>query len=559
MPTPQDREAARRAQRPVQAALVLLIVVVVALVAAGGLAAYRIYTKANQRFIGQAGPFFAVTEDLSVEMLNEETGVRGFVITGDPSTLAPYRQGKKYVRLELAVIAKDQKFDAHIPPHLRAMRREVASLEAFFAKQIALVRTGPAGRRRAEQQTLVGKSHFDHLRAAEGALIGDAQAVITRSHHEQRRTLISWFALLGAAGLLAIAIATGLLLRVPRRLYRLFREERMARREAEQAGDAARALAHVRDAVVLLDEAGLLRYWNSTAGELFEFKPGDSRSDLFDGAVEGLTESDATGRLIRLRNEQRWLTMAESRFEGGQVFVFRDVTEEQRLERLRADFVATAAHELRTPLAAVYGAVRTLRHQEHALSAEMNATFLEMIEVEAERLKLITDQLLVTAQLDSADLKFQRQTVDAGELCKSVLDTATSTMPEGIDIELSLPKQSVLLDADPDRLRQVVSNLLENAIKYSPAGGRIDVSVEANHDAGSIAVQDRGLGIPLGEQERIFDKFYRLDPAMTRGIGGSGLGLYISRQLIEQMKGTLTVGSENGTGSTFTITLPLAT
>ena len=145
VPTPQDREAARRAQRPVQAALALLIVVVVVLVAAGGLAAYRIYTKANQRFIDQAGPFFAVTEDLSVEMLNEETGVRGFVITGDPSTLAPYRQGKKYVRLELAVIAKDQAFDPHIPPHLRTMRREVASLEAFFAKEIALVRTGLLG------------------------------------------------------------------------------------------------------------------------------------------------------------------------------------------------------------------------------------------------------------------------------------------------------------------------------------------------------------------------------------------------------------------------------
>ena len=390
-------------------------------------------------------------------------------------------------------------------------------------------------------------------------MIGDAQAVITRSHHEQRRTLISWFVLLGTAGLLAVVLAVGLLLRVPRRLYRLFREERMARREAEQAGDAARALAHVRDAVVLLDEAGSLRYWNSTAGELFEFKPGDSRSDLMDGAVEVLAESDATARPIKLRNEQRWLTMAESRFDGGQVFVFRDVSEEQRLERLRADFVATAAHELRTPLAAVYGAVRTLRHQEHTLSPELNATFLEMIEDEAERLKLITDQLLVTAQLDSADLRFQRQTIDVGELCKSVLDTATSSKPEGIDLQLSLPKQSVLLDADPERLRQVVSNLLDNAIKYSPAGGRIKVSVDANHDSGTIAVQDPGLGIPLADQKRIFDKFYRLDPAMTRGIGGSGLGLYISRQLIEQMHGTLTVDSENETGSTFTITLPLAT
>src|SRR5580765_3659766 len=103
MPTPQDREAARRAQRPVRYALALLVCVIGALVAVGAVASYRIYTLGNHRFIDQAGPFFAVTEDLAVEMLNEETGVRGYVITADPKTLGPYYQGKKYVKLELAL------------------------------------------------------------------------------------------------------------------------------------------------------------------------------------------------------------------------------------------------------------------------------------------------------------------------------------------------------------------------------------------------------------------------------------------------------------------------
>jgi len=556
VPTPQDREAARRARRPVEVALLLLVLVVAALVAVGALAAWGIYTKANQRFIDQAGPFFAVTEDLSVEMLNEETGVRGYVITGDPGTLAPYNQGRKYVKLELGLIAKDQGFDPKIPAHLQEMRREVASLQSFFAHEIALVRSGPAGKRRAQARVLVGKAHFDHLRSASGALIADAGSVIERSHREQRSTLINWFVFLGAAGLAAIAIAVGLLLRVPRRLYQLFREERFARRQAEEAGDAARALAHVGDAVVLLDPHGSLRYWNPIAAGLFGLERGDVRSESLDRALEEFA-GGAAARPVTLAGGQRWLTCADSTFEDGRVLVFRDVTDEQRLERLRSDLVATAAHELRTPLAAVYGAVRTLRHQGQPLTPEMSARFLEMIENESERLRIVMDQLLVSAQLESSDLRLDRQPVDVGRLCESIVASVNAGKPLDVQLDVEQPETDVLFDADPDRLRQVVTNLIDNAIKYSPGGGRIELRIAANGDTGTLTVSDHGLGIPVEEHERIFERFYRLDPAMTRGIGGSGLGLYISRQLVEQMGGTLTVSSQHGKGSTFTIKLPL--
>ena len=557
MPTPQDREAARRARRPVEVALLLLVLVVVALVAVGALAAWRIYTKANQRFINQAGPFFAVSEDLSVEMLNEETGVRGYVITGDPSTLAPYNQGKKYVKLELGLIAKDQSFDPKIPADLKAMRREVASLQSFFDDEIALVRSGQAGKRRAQARILVGKAHFDHLRAASGALIADAGSVIKHSHREQRSTLINWFVFLGAAGLAALGIAVGLLLRVPRRLYQLFREERFARRQAEEAGDAARALAHVGDAVVLLDTRGSLRYWNPIAGDLFGLERGDERSDSLDGTLAEFVGAGMAPRPVKLAGGQRWLTCADSTFEDGRLLVFRDVTDEQRLERLRSDLVATAAHELRTPLAAVYGAVRTLRHQGQPLTPEMSARFLEMIESESERLRIVMDQLLVSAQLDSSDLRLDRQPVDVGQLCESIVASVNTGKPLDIELDVEQPETDVVFEADPDRLRQVVANLVDNAIKYSPGGGRIELRIAANGDTGTLAISDHGLGIPVEEQDRIFERFYRLDPAMTRGIGGSGLGLYISRQLVQQMGGTLTVNSQHGTGSTFTITLPL--
>ncbi|HET7130406.1 MAG TPA: ATP-binding protein [Gaiellaceae bacterium] len=543
----------------VRVALALLICIVVALVAAGAFAAYRIYSLGNERFTQQAGPFFAVTEDLAVEMLNEETAVRGYVVTHDPKTLAPYRQGRKYAHLELDLIAKDASFDSDIPGHLAAMRKEVASLEAYFDREIAFVRSGPAGQKRAEVGILAGKGHFDHLRTASAALIADAGDVIKRSQHQQHTTMVIWLTVLGLAGLGAVVIAFGLLLRVPRQLRTLFREERLARRQAERSADAAHALAHVREAVVLVDETTTVRYANPAAVQLFALAEDHLESAPLRrllAEIESQPSAGATQR-VTISGRDHWLTSTRSDFDGGRVVVFRDVSEDHRLEQLRADFVATAAHELRTPLSAVYGAVRTLRQSDHELTPALQAEFLEMIETQSDRLRILMDQLLVSAQLDAVDLQLQIGAVDATALCDDVLAAARIHSPQGVELLLQTPAFRVSVSADPDRLHQVVANLIDNAVKYSPDGGKIAVSVDSDEATGTIAIADHGLGIPADEHERIFEKFYRLDPAMTNGVGGSGLGLYISRQLIRQMGGNLAVNSIVGTGSTFTITLPL--
>ena len=559
MTADHDRDAARRAQRPIRVALALLILIVLALVAAGGFASYRIYTLGNDRFNKQAGPFFAVTEDLAVEMLNEETAVRGYVITHDPKTLAPYRQGRRYAHLELALIAKDASFDPEIPAHLQAMRKEVAFLEAYFAREIALVRRGPEGQKKAEAGIFAGKGHFDHLRTASAALIGDAAHVVKRSQHDQHTTLVIWLTVLGLAGFGVVAIAAVLLRFVPRRLYTLFREEQQARRDAEWSADAARALTHVREAVLLVEDSGAIRYANPSAIALFRLDDGNLESPELRRLIDDETSAPAGApRPVTISGRDHWLTSTRSRFDGGQVVLFRDVSDDRRLERLRSDFVATAAHELRTPLSAVYGAVRTLRRDDHDLPAEMRAQFLEMIETQSERLRVLMDQLLVSAQLDAVDLPLQPQSVDAGAICDDVLAAARVHKPQNIELALHNSTSPVRVTADPDRLRQVVANLIDNAVKYSPGGGEISVSVSSGDTIGTIEVADRGLGIPTDERELVFEKFYRLDPAMTNGVGGSGLGLYISRALIRQMGGELAVRSTHGVGSTFSITLPLA-
>jgi two-component system phosphate regulon sensor histidine kinase PhoR len=250
--------------------------------------------------------------------------------------------------------------------------------------------------------------------------------------------------------------------------------------------------------------------------------------------------------------------VTEAPFEGGRVTVLRDVSEDRELERVRSDFVATAAHELRTPLSAVYGAVRTLRRSDYDLPEETRDAFLGMIESESERLRLLMDQLLASAQLDRGQLHLQLERVDVRPLVEGLVSSVAVNVPGTIELAYDAPDLPLVAVADRERLRQVLANLVDNAVKYSPDGGRVDLRTSRNGATVTIEIEDHGLGIPLDQQERIFEKFYRLDPSMTKGIGGSGLGLYISREFVKEMGGVLTLSSTMGAGSIFTVVLPSA-
>ncbi len=249
--------------------------------------------------------------------------------------------------------------------------------------------------------------------------------------------------------------------------------------------------------------------------------------------------------------------MTAVEFGEGAVYAIRDVTAERALEQARSDFVATASHELRTPIAAVYGAVRTLRRPDVEFSDEDKEIFLKIIETEGERLGSLVEQILVAGQIDAGTVRVSERPVDIVALADAVVTSARVRAPENVELVLDANGNVPPLECDEDKLRQVLVNLVENAVKYSPDGGLVRVEVGAENGHGRIAVHDEGLGIPADEQRRIFEKFFRLDPSLTRGVGGSGLGLYISRELVERMHGRLTVASEPGRGSTFTVELPV--
>jgi signal transduction histidine kinase len=256
-----------------------------------------------------------------------------------------------------------------------------------------------------------------------------------------------------------------------------------------------------------------------------------------------------------LDGRELWVAVSGVDFGEGTVYALRDVTGEHALEKTRSDFVATASHELRTPLAAVYGAVRTLRREDIELSEADRTTFLEMIESEALRLSHIVGQILLAGQLDADAVELSVTECNPAEIAAGVIESASVHLPEGITLSLNADGAPSIM-CDENKLRQVLVNLLDNGIKYSPDGGKVGIRLERDGNGCLIEVSDEGLGIPSSERERIFEKFYRLDPQQTKGVGGSGLGLYICRELVERMDGTLVVDSEPGVGSRFTVALP---
>ena len=340
-------------------------------------------------------------------------------------------------------------------------------------------------------------------------------------------------------------------------------------REVEESADAARVLTYVADGVVLVDQTGTIRLWNPAAdaitGLARDAVIGRSAGDAIAG-WKGIADNIPVGTAsepvqpetfpLETSRGERWISISGVDFFGGIVYAFRDVTDARRLEELKADFVATASHELRTPLAAVYGAAQTLRRHDFALDEAGRDRFVSLIVDESERLNRIVNEILLANQLDAGRLDLVDEPFDAGELVHRVVESAREHGPPGIRFETIVSDPPPSVAADRDRVRQVLVNLVENGIKYSPDGGVIQVGVQPAEGTVTFHVRDQGLGIPADEQARIFEKFYRLDPEMTRGIGGTGLGLYICSELLERMDGRIWVESQEGVGSTFSFELP---
>src|SRR5919202_4638384 len=245
---------------------------------------------------------------------------------------------------------------------------------------------------------------------------------------------------------------------------------------------------------------------------------------------------------------------------AGRIFAFRDISAERVVEQMKSDFVSTVSHELRTPLTSIYGFAETLLRQDVLFGEDERRTFLGYIASESERLTGIVDQLLNVARLDTGDLQVNLAPTDVRAVVSDVVRSAEQAAnANGHRFVLDLPEDPLDAEADADKLRQILANLVDNAVKFSPDGGTVTVGARLADERVEVRVVDQGIGIPEEERRRIFTRFYRGESvSRDPGVAGTGLGLFIAQGLFSAMGGRMWVDSDEGAGSSFTFELSAA-
>ncbi len=243
--------------------------------------------------------------------------------------------------------------------------------------------------------------------------------------------------------------------------------------------------------------------------------------------------------------------------ETSLMLFFKDITEEKMVEAIKRDFVANVSHELRTPLASIKGYSETLL--DGAMNNKESAReFLSIIDKNATRMSRLIEDLLVLSRVESQQMLMVSEVIDLCELVRAMVDgLRKQARDKGIEIVLDIEDGVPGVVADKGRVEQVMINLLDNAIKYTPEGGRLDVSVCVKVGEAIVEVRDTGIGIPASDMPRIFERFYRVDKARSRELGGTGLGLAIVKHIIQSLSGRVWVESKPGDGSVFSFALRL--
>jgi PAS domain S-box-containing protein len=334
------------------------------------------------------------------------------------------------------------------------------------------------------------------------------------------------------------------------------RELLSARTDAESRARAAVALAHVGEGVVLVGEDEEVQLMNPAAERIFEMDAAAAVTRPAVDVLRGWREIEARVTLsgdddavdaqivpVRHGEREQWLSVAATRAAAATVYTIRDVTGEHRLEELRSDLVAIVSHELRTPLTGALGAAQTLQGRYDELSDERRRTLVAMIVEQSQRLASVLDQILLASQMEKNVFDPEIRAVDCADVLDAILSGVAPDDRRRLVVDACA---GAVMRADRERLRQVIANLVDNALKYSD--GVVRVAMILRELAVRITVSDEGPGIPDADHARVFEKFFRLDPAQRAGVGGTGLGLYIARELTHRMQGRIGfLPSERGT------------
>ncbi len=333
-------------------------------------------------------------------------------------------------------------------------------------------------------------------------------------------------------------------------------------------------LSSMVEGVVAVDRDDRVVHMNEVGGRLLRASPADSVGrriwevtrvvevcEILDHARGRAGATDAEVRLAMGSGEARIELRASPLVDGagqlsGAVVVLHDVTELRKLEGMRRDFVANVSHELKTPLTAIRGLIETLI-EDREMERATRERFHEKIRDQSARLASLVGDLLTLARVESQGLLSERKPLDLRSVVRECAARfALACEQKGLVLQVETPPQPLVIEGDEESLRQILDNLLDNALKYTAAQGRITLSVIARGGDAVIEVADSGIGIEPRDLERIFERFYRVDKARSRELGGTGLGLSIVKHLALSLGGNVAVESQVGRGSTFRIVLP---
>lgn len=331
-------------------------------------------------------------------------------------------------------------------------------------------------------------------------------------------------------------------------------------------------LASMSEGVIATDITGRISLINPAAAELFHLKPGEGvgefpykvfpQSELGEifhqTYVKGYPQEREIiwpGDIQRVLNLHLALIHDEVTEEiRGVVAVIGDVTKLRQLETMRKDFVANASHELKTPLTSIRGFLETLLDGAYE-DRETTKKFLTIINQEAERLNYLVADILDLSKLESGETEINKRPVDLKDLFSEIVVSVGNRLKEK-QLVLEEQIEANLIWGDEELLREVILNLLDNAIKYTHEGGRILIGSRETDEGTEVFVSDNGIGIPKESLPRLFERFYRVDKGRSRAMGGTGLGLSIVKHIVERHGGTVSVESELGKGSRFGFTIP---